>query len=62
MGGEFGLDSSKKDCMLCLRVYYGLEPYKDHTSRGSGVFYQYIKMKYSGKLINECEKELECQK
>ena len=47
-----------EECLENLKVYYGLEPYAEHISVGSGQYYYWLKTKYSENMIKQCEEFL----
>lgn len=51
--------SRKTECLEDLKVFYGLFPYDDHISTGSGQYYYWLKTKYSENMIKICEEELD---
>lgn len=52
------LTKEHKKCLDDLKVYYGLDPYTDHVSVGSGHYYNWLKIKYGNDIIKECEEIL----
>ena len=52
------MNQRKNDCLEGLKVYYGLFPYDDHISTGSGSYYYWLKLLYGDDMIKKCEEEL----
>jgi len=48
----------KSNCLIDLKIYYGISPYANERSTQSGTWYLWLKTKYGKKLIKECEEEL----